>query len=139
MAQIECVGDGPKNEPFPETEKFSKAALIAAHAQALRKNGSGATYPKPWKRDGAVTEYMEFPIMVDGSLWTGGKPREFRILYKKSDNTFYRVAVHLSATDLTLFDLCGAPVAKTKRDSTGPEDEAFGSLSMRIVSRYTDA
>jgi hypothetical protein len=100
-------GPGPQSDPFPAPQPFSKAALLAAHTQALRKHGSGATYPKAWISNGQRTEYMEFPIMVNGAGWTGGDPGRFRILYKASDNTFYKVAVHMSSQDMSKMQTYG--------------------------------
>ena len=90
--------------------------------------------------------------MKDGSLWKGGAPGRFRLLYRQSDNWYYGVAVHLSSDPAKSdeMDVSGMPSA-TKRDDIDAEgndsdstDSAQlegleGSTSMRIAARYADA
>lgn len=80
---------------------------------------------------------MEFPLLIDDKkVWNAGDPGKFRILYKQSDNTFYRVAVHLSEHTGMMGEY-GAPA--TKRDNVGTENGLSSSTDPAQDGEFNDA
>jgi hypothetical protein len=98
--QFQDIGKGPASDPYPEPYEFKERELVAACRQAMKMNGMGEKYPRPWTINDEPTNYMAFPILPGQRLWADGEPGRFRIVYHKFDGRFYRVVMHRYNTPL---------------------------------------